>query len=82
MLKNIDAVHGITNSHTGSRPYIPVRRTSTYLKCSGFLSAVGTNGRDYRNRAKYYHICLIRGHDTHECWFKGRSASQTGSMSR
>ena len=82
MLKNIDAVHGITNSHTGSRPYIPVRRTSSYLKRSGLSSAVGTNGRDYRNRAKYCHICLIRGHDTHECWFNGRSASQTGSMSR
>ena len=68
MLKNIDTVHGITNSHTGSRPYIPVRRISTYFKRSGFSSAVGTNRRDYRNRAKYCHICLIRGHDTHECW--------------
>ena len=61
MLKNIDTVHGITNSYTGSRPYVPARRTSTYLKRSGFSSAVGTNGRDYRNRAKYCHICLIRG---------------------
>ena len=82
MLKNIDAVHGITNSHTGSRPYVPARRTSTYLKRSGFSSAFCTNGIDYRNRAKYGHICLIRGHDTHDCWFNDRCASQTGRMSR
>ena len=63
MLKNIDAVQGITNSHTGYWPYVSARRTSTYLKRSGFSSAVavGTNGRGYRNRAKYCHICLIGG---------------------
>ena len=62
LLKNIDAVHQVTNEGTNFKTPGP-RKGFTFVRRSGFPA----KGRGYQSGPKYCHICSMKGHSTQDC---------------
>ena len=76
LLSNINKIHTITMNKTDNdRPSVPRR----YLANRRPAYSVQHQHRLTHN---YCHICARKGHATQDCWYNGRSNSQTEYFSR
>ena len=78
MLKNIDVNYRVTAAGTSFNPSGSVRRRNSY-QTQSYNSSKRTN---FHNISEYCHICCRKGHNTIDCWYKGRNTDLNGYRSR
>ena len=80
LLRNLDTVQRITIPYPRPQPAGPVSQKRSFAGRAGYYLR-GYHNRQYRKASNNgqsqnglkYHICLIRGQRTQECWFNGRN---------